>query len=215
MSNTGTVVELLQCGDEAAVALAAPGREPLNFAELRRHVTRTVAALNKLGIGRNDPVAIVLPNGPEMASAFVAVASGATTAPLNPAYTADEFEFYLSDLDAKLLIVEAGSDSPARDAATKLDLPIAELTRIADAKAGLFQLDGEPVGDEPHDGGFAQADDVALVLHTSGTTSRPKIVPLSHANICETARNVQDSLALVPEDRWMRTFISYAHNARV
>ena len=59
------------------------------------------AALNGMGIGRNDRVAIVLPNGPEMAAAFVAIACGATTAPLNPAYKADEFDFYLADLNAR------------------------------------------------------------------------------------------------------------------
>ena len=200
MLNARTLIELLERGDESAVALAAPERESLNFGELRGHVMTTVAALNKLGIGRNDPVAIVLPNGPEMASAFLAIAGGATTAPLNPTYTADEFEFYLSDLHAKVLVLEAGSDSPARAAAEKLGLPVAELEWGAKDKSGLFQLHGEAVGDPPPNGGPAQADDVALVLHTSGTTSRPKIVPLSHTNVCATAASVRDILALVPND---------------
>ena len=62
MPNTKTVIELLERGDGSAVALAAPEREPLTFAELRGRVMTTVAALNELGTGRNDPVAIVLPN---------------------------------------------------------------------------------------------------------------------------------------------------------
>ena len=98
MTSATTVTELLQRGADTAVAIAAPGREHLTYAELRQHVAGTVEALNSLGVGRNDPVAIVVPNGPEMASAFVAIAAGATTAPLNPAYKAGEFEFYLSDL---------------------------------------------------------------------------------------------------------------------
>lgn len=68
------------------------------------HVDHVVAALNTMGIGRNECVAIVLVNGPEMAVAFLAVASGATSAPLNPAYSASEFDFYLSDLRAKALL---------------------------------------------------------------------------------------------------------------
>ena len=54
----------------------------------------------------------MLPNGPEMAAAFVAVACGATTAPLNPAYRADEFDFYLTDLGAKALLVAEGDGRP-------------------------------------------------------------------------------------------------------
>ena len=199
MSNAQTVAELLEVGQEEAVAITAPGRQPLTFSELRSTVTTTVARLNQLGIGRNDPVAIVLPNGPEMASAFIGIAAGATTAPLNPAYKAEEFEFYLSDLSAKLLVVESGSDSPARDAAAKLGIAVAELVPSGGV-AGVFELTGEAVGTPPAQGGLADRDDIALVLHTSGTTSRPKIVPLSHANVCATARHIRESLALTPSD---------------
>ena len=87
-----------------AVAILAPGRKPLTYRSLYLHVERIVKGLNALGITRNDRVAIVLPNGPEMATAFLGVASGATSAPLNPAYRAGEFDFYLSDLNAKALL---------------------------------------------------------------------------------------------------------------
>jgi acyl-coenzyme A synthetase/AMP-(fatty) acid ligase len=103
MPHATSVAKLLERGDDKAVAIAAPGREPLTYKALRQHVATTVAALNQWGVGRNDPVAIVLPNGPEMATAFVAIAACATTAPLNPGYKVDEFEFYLTDLGAKLL----------------------------------------------------------------------------------------------------------------
>ena len=200
-SSATTVKELLQRGKDSAIALAAPGCEPLSFAELRQHIAETATKLNELGIGRNDPVAIVLPNGPAMAAAFVAIAAGATTAPLNPAYTAEEFKFYLSDLDTKLLVVQQGVDTPAREAAAELGVSVIELVLEQDAKAGLFRLVGDPVQASPQQAGFAEAEDTALVLHTSGTTSRPKIVPLSHANLCATADNIQRSLALVPGDR--------------
>ncbi|MFQ5652839.1 MAG: acyl--CoA ligase, partial [bacterium] len=198
MSKVETVIRLLERGRGTAIAIAAPGRQPATYDDLRRHTANTVTTLNRLGIGRNDPVAIVLPNGPEMASAFVAIAAGATTAPLNPVYRAEEFEFYLSDLQATLLIVAAGSESPARTAARKLGVAVAELH--AGDKAGLFDLVGEAVSAAPRSEGVAQPDDIALVLHTSGTTSRPKIVPLSHRNICASARNIAESLALTPED---------------
>ena len=78
------------------------------MAQLAEHVVTTIAHLNQLGIGRNDRVAIVLPNGPELASAFLSIASAATAAPLNPAYRESEFDFYLSDLEAKALAVLEG-----------------------------------------------------------------------------------------------------------
>jgi acyl-CoA synthetase (AMP-forming)/AMP-acid ligase II/acyl carrier protein len=183
-----------------AITLAAPGRPPLTYRGLYRHIEETVQTLNNLGIGRNDRVAIVLPNGPEMASAFLAVAAGATSAPLNPAYRASEFDFYLSDLNAKALIIQAGLDSPAIAVAEARGIPVLKLTPLSEAEAGLFKLSG--TGGAPTvQGGFAQAEDVALVLHTSGTTSRPKIVPLTQANICGSAYNILTTLELRPHDR--------------
>ena len=199
MSQATTTRELLDHGADDAEAIGAPGRSSLDYAGLRTHVAATVERINELGVGRNDAVAIVLPNGPEMASAFVAIGAGATTAPLNPAYTRDEFHFYLSDLEARLLVVEAGSTSPALDVAAELGISVATLQADSDSPAGIFTLDGQAgTASTP---GFAAPDDVGLVLHTSGTTSRPKIVPLSQANICASAANVADSIALLPGDR--------------
>ena len=199
MSQTKTILELLARGSDGAEAIGAPGRQPLTYADLRSHVADTVTRLNELGVGRNDAVAIVLPNGPEMATAFVAIGAGATTAPLNPGYRRDEFDFYLRDLEARLLIVEAGSTSPALDVAAELGIEVAHLHSDADDPAGLFTLEGN-VG-PARATRFAGADDIGLVLHTSGTTSRPKIVPLSQQNICTSAANVADAIALLPGDR--------------
>ena len=120
MTDANTVWELLGHGADSAPAIGAPERKMLDYAGLRTLAQKTVAGLNGLGIGRGDRVAIVLPNGPEMATAFLAIACGATTAPLNPDYKAEEYEFYLSDLGAKALIVEQGSASPAIAVAKKL-----------------------------------------------------------------------------------------------
>lgn len=197
-----TISDLLATAPDAAPALLAPARATLTFAGLRQQQRETVKRLNELGVGRSATVAIVLPNGPEMASAFVCVAAGATTAPLNPAYGQVEFEFYLADLDADLLIIQEGDATPARSAAEKLGINIAVLSCTAGAPAGVFTLNAdfsaEPVvGD---DAGFAQSDDTALVLHTSGTTSKPKIVPLSHENVCASAANIAASIELVSSD---------------
>jgi acyl-CoA synthetase (AMP-forming)/AMP-acid ligase II len=198
MAKADTIGALIAAGDDAAAAIGAPERTPLDYASLRQHLVETVASLNGLGLGRGDRIAIVLPNGPEMAGAFLALAAGATTAPLNPAYRAQEFEFYLSDLGAKALVVEAGSDSVAIEVARSHGIAVLEMVR--GEKAGAFTLGGAAVG-EARDSGFAEAGDVALVLHTSGTTGRPKIVPLSHANLCASAGNVGRTLALSSADR--------------
>ncbi|MFM8555673.1 MAG: AMP-binding protein, partial [Betaproteobacteria bacterium] len=96
MSAAQSLRALIDAGADDAPALTAPGSRALTYRELRRQVDTTVGALNALGIGRGDKVAIVLPNGPCMASAFLSVAAAAASAPLNPAYRADEFEFYLN-----------------------------------------------------------------------------------------------------------------------
>ena len=194
MTEPQTIADLLAAGADDATAIAAPGRAPLTYKDLRRLAGEVRAALNAHGIGRADRVAIVLANGPEMAAAFLTVACAATTAPLNPAYRDEEFDFYLSDLGARALMVEAGADTPARAVAARLGVPVCELT--ADARvAGLFTLAG-PAQPRAIEAGAAEADDVALVLHTSGTTSRPKIVPLSHANLCASARHIGATLKL-------------------
>ena len=96
------VFALLARGAGGDPAIGAPDRKSMTHDGLRALIKRTVQSLNGMGIGRGDRVAIVLPNGPEAASSFVAIACGATTAPLNAGYRADEFDFYLSDLGAKL-----------------------------------------------------------------------------------------------------------------
>jgi len=196
-----TVLGLFERHPDGAVAIGAPDRPSLTYQGLKDLVRDTVAQLNAMGIGRNDRVAIVLPNGPEMAASFVAIACGATTAPLNPAYRADEFDFYLSDLDAKALVILEGMDSPARIVAAERNIPIVELTVAAGAPAGRFTLvpPASLSGTAAHPG-LAQPQDVALVLHTSGTTARPKIVPLNHTNVSASAQNIARTLRLTPDD---------------
>jgi len=193
---------LLQRGADTAPALGAPGRRDMTHGELRALVDRTVGQLNALGVGRNDRLAIVLPNGPEMAACFVAAACGTATAPLNPAYRAEEFEFYLSDLNARALVVERGSSSPAVEVARRMGVPLIELVPDETAGAGSFTLEcAQPPSGGVRLPGLAEPTDVSMVLHTSGTTSRPKIVPLSQANLCASAQHIGATLAFTGADR--------------
>ncbi|MFQ5852528.1 MAG: condensation domain-containing protein, partial [Candidatus Binatia bacterium] len=191
-----------------AIAIAAPGRTVLTYGRLYTQVEYVVKRLNASGVGRNDRVAIVLPNGPEMAVAFLAVAAGATSAPLNPAYRTNEFDFYLSDLNVKALIVQSGIDSPAIAVARKRGIPVIELSPVLEAEAGTFTLTSNESSHPVHHG-HAQPDDVALVLHTSGTTSRPKMVPLTQSNILTSAHNIGMTLGLVEKDRCLNVMPLY------
>ncbi len=194
------VAELIAPHSGTANAIGAPGRSWLNYRGLRELCAKVKADLYQIGVGRGDRVAIVLPNGPEMATAFISVAQVATTAPLNPAYTYEEYVFYLKDLRAKALLVSENEDGPAVKAATDLGIAILRASSDSFQKAGQFSiLSRDPIG--VADTSAPREDDVALILHTSGTTSRPKIVPLTQANIYASARNVASSLKLTIDDR--------------
>ena len=196
---SSTLRQLIATCPDDAPAIAAPSAAPLSYKQLRALVERTVASLNQFGIGRGDRVAIVLPNGPAMATAFIGLASGATGAPLNPAYKAAEFEFYMSDVKARALLIEEGSTSPAIAEARKLGMAVITMHPEPAAGAGSFHLTCEGSSGTCTTG-FAEPDDVALILHTSGTTSRPKIVPLSQRNVCVSAGNIAATLAMTNRD---------------
>src|SRR5688572_6564375 len=138
--NPRTIPELLQRGNDTAAALSAPGGRPLSYKALRELVSDVAQSLHARDIGPNDRVAIVLDNGPEMAAAFLCIGSAATAAPLNPGYRADEFEFYLTDLGAKLLVVGNEKESPCIEVAGKLGVPVARLIPKPDRGAGTFGL---------------------------------------------------------------------------
>ncbi len=192
-----TILGLLSARPPAARAIGAPGREWLYSEALLEQMAETRERLNAVGIGRGDRLAIVLPNGPEMAAAFVSVAAATCAAPLNPAYRDEEFTFYISDLKPKALLIPAGMESPSRAVAARLGVPEIELIPDESGPAGRFRLDCSAMpARSPAKGGAAEAEDTALVLHTSGTTARPKIVPLSNANLAASAHNIRRHLAL-------------------
>jgi acyl-CoA synthetase (AMP-forming)/AMP-acid ligase II len=174
-------------------ALLWAGRGPLTYSRLLGHCHRIVADLNRVGISRGDRVAVVLPNGPEMAACFLAVAIGASCAPLNPLYREREFEFYFKDLAPRALIVEEGGVSPAIAIAESMGIRVLRLRASTADAAGIFTLSLDDSDSSPTPV-FANDGDEALVLHTSGTTARPKMVALTQANLTASARSIAASL---------------------
>jgi acyl-CoA synthetase (AMP-forming)/AMP-acid ligase II/acyl carrier protein len=208
MSHVDTLSELLAthaARRPQAPAVKALDRPDLSYQRLDRLARSTGDDLRAMGIEGRDRVVIVLPNGPEMATAFLSVALVAEAAPLNPAFTKAEFAFYLEDLKARAVVVADPDLTECTAAARELGIPTVSLLITAKGRPGEFSLrlgggegrSGDPVADP---GIGAGAEDTALVLHTSGTTGRPKIVPLSHRNLCRSAANVAASLHLTPED---------------
>jgi acyl-CoA synthetase (AMP-forming)/AMP-acid ligase II len=182
-----------------APAILAPERLPLTYRQLYEHIENTGHTLRTLGIGRQDRVVVALPNGPEMAVAILAVAASAVCAPVNPAYQSEELNKYFADLRPRALITQVGIDSPARRAAVSHDMRVIELLVTLDAEAGVFTLIGER--EDARSDEFASPSDVAVLLLTSGTTARPKIVPQTHANICASAFSSVTAWSLSESDR--------------
>ena len=187
-----------------AVAILAPDCSALSYGALHQQISYVGGALRAMGLGRHDRVAVVLPNGPEMAVAVLGVAASATCLPTNPAYGAKELDRYFADLQPRALITQV--NSPARRVALSRGVQVVDLSTTGDMQAGLFTLTSDR-GTLTSDHGSAPSrdkvdpSDVALLMTTSGTTSRPKIVPLTHANICTAACGWGTPLALTETDR--------------
>jgi acyl-CoA synthetase (AMP-forming)/AMP-acid ligase II len=180
-----TLDDLLQ-GD-ARPALAAPGRFTLTYRELAAAARTIGAMLVARGYAPGEKVAASFVNGPEIVAAFFGVAGARLTfAPLNSAYTQDEFTFYLEDIAPRAILLAPGTVPAARAAAAALGIDVIDL-----------QLPlAEPADHERR----AEDGDVALFLHTSGTTSRPKGVPLTHANLTASAGNMMRWYSLTADD---------------
>lgn len=184
-------------------AILAPGGAPVTYGMLLACAKDTVRALRSAGIGRSDRVAVALPDGPEAAAAIISVAAGAVCTPLNPGFTADEMQRYLVELKVSALLTGSGAGFASRAAAGALGIPVLDLSARAKA-SGLFSIAGPTtrrITDYVSDEGFASGADDAFILLTSGTTSRPKTIPLTHASVCLSAHNVGAAIALEPRDR--------------
>jgi acyl-CoA synthetase (AMP-forming)/AMP-acid ligase II len=195
-----TIGELLAEQPSHATALQLPDEQRrISYGELVAQAEQLARVLASSGIQRGDRVALALPNGPTYLQVLLAVLElGALAAPLNPAYTGDEYSFYLADLAPRLLIVPSGELAAARAAATKAKVAIVEVVTTPDGAPGLVKV-GVPLRAESHYEPAAP-DDVALLLHTSGTTSRPKQVPLLQRNLTASALNIAAFYKLGPTD---------------
>jgi acyl-CoA synthetase (AMP-forming)/AMP-acid ligase II/acyl carrier protein len=181
-------------------AILAPGCAPMTYGALWAWVKDTVRGLRDVGVGRNDRVAVALSDGPEAAVTMTSVAAGAVCVPLNPGFTADEWQRYFDELRVAALLTRPDIDSAGRGVALALGIPVVDLSTSARGGPGTFSITRSAMRCISDDG-FATSTDDAFILLTSGSTSRPKMVPLTHTSVCLSAYNVGATLALEPEDR--------------
>ncbi len=184
-----------------APALLAEGKEPLTYRGLADLINDVRAKLNAMGFGRNDRIALIGPNDASLAALCTAVWGSATALPLNPALTLGEFAIYLRDLKAQAVAVLADTETPARDAAREIGLPLIEVERIEGPVAGLIDIRCDAPPGPAARPGPAGIDDLALVLITSGTTSHSKIVPMSHRNFINKVGITTADMGLTRDDR--------------
>jgi oxalate---CoA ligase len=183
-----------------AVALLAPARRALSYARLYVEVQEIADALSAVGIGKNDRIAVVLPNGPERVLSFLATSAVGACAPLDVALRDDEFDSALSNLKPKALIATRDLNAGKRALVAKHSVSVFTATPALEREAGVFTLSPSATAKAARDAP-SQSDDVALLLCTSGTTSRPKLVALTHEQLCRSAENIIRALQISPDDR--------------
>ena len=190
-----TLLELLHRppGETTAVVLPERGIR-ITYDSLRRQVAAAADVFASAGIGNAARVAMALPNGLETIVCFLGASVAGTSAPLNPAYRHDEFVFFLEDTDAKLLVLPPAGADEARRAAAERGVPILDADVDPEGTVRFFPTSTGRTAGPP------QPDDVALILHTSGTTGRPKRVPLRHRNLAVSAENIAQTYQLTAND---------------
>src|SRR5712692_5307430 len=196
MDAPSNAAALLEAGADDHPALVVPDRVSLSYARLRALTQDAARALASYGIGPDERVAMVFPNGPEAILLFLAVSMVATACPLNAAYKEDEFRFYLEDVGARFLLVPPGEAEPARRA-----MPAGGTVIEANLDDdGRLHLNGARAGKRLDSLDLSTSSDIGLVLHTSGTTSRPKKVPLLNENLIASVANIIATYELRPDD---------------
>ena len=197
LQNVTTLAQVLTPNATSDNAIVIPEGPTLNYAALSDEIERVAGVLAAAGVEAGRPVSIVLANNLEFMITFLAVTrAGAIAAPLNSAYTVDEFKFFMEDADAQLAIVPPG-DHAGRESANQLGIPTMDASSVGAhvviAKSGSeLKITKDVAPPSP--------DDIALFLHTSGTTNRPKGVPLTHKNLLTSLGNIKDTYALTPDD---------------
>ncbi|MDA9400727.1 non-ribosomal peptide synthetase [Bradyrhizobium sp. CCBAU 45389] len=210
-SHIGGLLDFYARRSPAAPALLAPGRPALTYGALGERTQNLVRTLRGLGIASADRIAVALPRGADSAVALIAVASSCPCIPVNPDLTADELQRYFSELKLTALVTRADRNSPSRDVAKALGIAVIDFVPGPKDDLGGCTFMGPAVG-PASTSGASRGDDDAFILLTSGTAARPKMVPLTHRNVCLSAYNAGRVLSLTSHDRLLNVLpLFHAH----
>ncbi len=195
MQSVSTVLEAIQLApaDRTAVIIPETGSH-VTYGSLREQVLTMADALSAAGIRHGSRVAIALPNGLPAIVSFLAAAVAGTAAPMNPTYKYNEFCFYLQDTSARVLLCSPKDAGDAGPAAADLGIPILPVELDSHGTVRIQGISPKPWTENP------RSEDIALILHTSGSTGNPKRVPLAHHNLACSAATIARTYALSPDD---------------
>ncbi|KAK4758548.1 hypothetical protein SAY87_019849 [Trapa incisa] len=181
-------------------AISVAGKFDLIHGQLNELVDHAASQLLAAGVGPGDAIALTFPNTVEFVIVLLAVIRcRATAVPLNSAYTSEEFEFYMFDSESKLLLTPLEGNKSAQAAASKLNIPHVTAT-LPSPYSKIILSSSKTSSLEPVERISNDPDDIALFLHTSGTTSRPKGVPLTQLNLASSVKNIMSVYRLSESD---------------
>ncbi|NCG34538.1 MAG: AMP-binding protein [Dehalococcoidales bacterium] len=193
--NTNVLPDILKSGDDNATAISIPGKFEINYSKLKSLVNETSEQLKSFGTINEKPIVIVLGNNAEFIISFLSVTNtNAVVAPLNPEFTEEEFKFYLEDISPSLVITT--ENHKVIGEAKSKNIPVG----IVDYSGESLKIDFRGSGPDNKNYNSANENNSCLFLHTSGTTSRPKGVPLKHKNLLKSLTNIVDTYELNKED---------------
>ena len=186
---------LSKLNDKKNLSIIDENYESINLALLQKIVKFNSDILNKLGIKNNNTIGIIMENGPAFVTSFLSNINVCISAPLNPNYTTSEFRFYFKDLKPRAVITNLKSTHPGLKIAYAFKIPVIRLDNF------FFKVDTKILKKKYKKIKYSNLNDIALILHTSGTTSRPKMVALSHKNLLSSAENISKSLKITQKDK--------------
>ena len=181
--------------NKKSIAIIDENKNFIKSDELLKVVKFNSIIISKINIKRTDTLAIVLENGPDFITSFLSVINTCIAAPLNPSYTEGEFNFYFKDLKPKALITNFSKDHPSLNIAKKYKI------KIINIEKHRFLIEKKHLNKKVIKPWISNNKDLALILHTSGTTSKPKMVALSHYNLIKSAKNISSALKLTAKDK--------------